>query len=151
VEAGRARAAPRRRLAAAGLLVACVPAPVLALTLAGPWAWALPASVGLAAGVLVLGALAGPAAAPGIGRDAAFDQVAAAALVAWGAALDAYLVARGFGDEPPMLEPAATVVALAAYVAGSAWSFRAPRELYWRWPLACTAAASAWTAVVLLV
>jgi hypothetical protein len=140
-----------RRVLATSAVVSALPAPpLLAAALAPGTGLLAPLFVTLAGGVLLTGAVAGPTAMPGRARGDAFDWVAGTALVAWGACLDVYLVARALGDGPPTMHPTGVLAAGVAYALGSVWAFRHAEQLFWRWPLICTGAAIVWLAVVLV-
>lgn len=137
-------AGPRRWAAAAALAVAL---PVTPLVVAATRGSAAVVVIGVGAACLAaLAAWLGPMAFPGISAAPAVERVMVTAMIAWAAALDAAVAGvavRGGSVAVPGVGIAATA---AAYAAGTAWSVRTPGEVWWRWPVACTATGLVWIA-----
>jgi hypothetical protein len=137
-------AGPSRWAAATGLAVALPMTPLAVAALGGS---AAPAVVGV--GAMCLAALAawlGPLAWPGVTSAPAVERVLVTALIAWAAALDAAVAGFALRSDAVWGSPGSAAVTAAAYAAGSAWSVRTPGEVWWRWPVACTATGLVWVA-----
>ena len=105
--------------------------------LAAPPRWAAAGALALALPVtpLAVAAFGEGSAAPAILAGGAAGLVGLAAWLgptAWPG------IARALAVERVM------VTAVIAYAMGSVWSMRAPGEVWWRWPVACTLTAAAW-------
>jgi hypothetical protein len=133
------------RAAAAGVLALVIPAVPLAVAATGGTSAPLVLAGGAAATAL-LAAWLGPAAWPGIGRAPAVERVLVTATVAWAVALDAAVAGMALRGGDVSRSPAVIAVTAAAYALGSIWSLRAPGEVWWRWPVACSVAAVTWIA-----
>jgi hypothetical protein len=66
------------------------------------------------------------------------------ATIAWAAALDAAVAGVALHGDGVSWSPAIVAATGVAYATGSVWSLRAPGEVWWRWPVACTLTAAAW-------
>jgi hypothetical protein len=131
------------RWASAGVLALALPVAPLAVAAVGGSAAPAILAAG-AAGLAGLAAWLGPAAWPGIARGIAVERVMVTAMIAWAAALDAAVAGVAVHDGGVSFTPAIVAVTVAAYATGSVWSLRAPGDVWWRWPVACTLTAVAW-------
>jgi hypothetical protein len=137
----RTAAAPR--WAAAGVIAFALPVTPLAVAAAGGSAAPGILAVG-AVGLAALAAWLGPAAWPGVDRGPAVERVLVTATIAWAAALDAAVAGVAVRGGGVSWSPVIVTATVAAYATGSVWSLRAPGEVWWRWPVACTLTAAAW-------
>jgi hypothetical protein len=119
--------------------------PVAPIAVAAAGGSAAPAILAMgAAGLAGLAAWLGPAAWPGVARAVAVERVLVTATIAWAAALDAAVAGVAVHGGGVSWSPAIIATTVAAYATGSVWSMRAPGEVWWRWPVACTLTAAAW-------
>jgi hypothetical protein len=137
------RTAAPSQWAAAGVLALALPVAPLAVAAVGGSAAPGILAAG-AAGLAGLAAWLGPAAWPGIARALAVERVLVTAVIAWAAALDAAVAGVAVHDGGVSFTPVVVGATVAAYATGSVWSLRAPGEVWWRWPVACTLTAAAW-------
>lgn len=144
IETGASGSAAGRVLAG-GALALALPAVPLAVAATGAGAAPLVLAAG-AASLALLAAVLGPAALPGTARARAVEWVLITATVAWAAALDAAVAGMAVRGGDVDGSPAVIAVTAAAYVVGSVWSLRAPAEVWWRWPVACSVSAVCWIA-----
>jgi len=134
------------RWAAAGALAVALPAAPLGVAAVGAGSASLGIMAGGAAALALLAAWVGPAALPGTGRAGAVERVIVTAVVAWAAAFDAAVAGAAVRGGSTAYAPAAVAATVLAYAFGSVWSLRSPYEVWWRWPVACTATAAVWIA-----
>jgi hypothetical protein len=142
----QARSAVPPRWAAAGTLAVALPAAPLGVAAVGAGSASLGIIAGGAALLALLAAWVGPAALPGTGRAGAVERVIVTAVVAWAAAFDAAVAGAAVRGGSTAYAPAAVAATVLAYACGSIWSLRAPYEVWWRWPVACTLTAAVWIA-----
>lgn len=140
------RTAAPPRWAAAGALAVALPAAPLGVAAVGAGSASLGIMAGGAAVLALLAAWVGPAALPGTGRAGAVERVIVTAVVAWAAAFDAAVAGAAVRGGSTAYAPAAVAATVLAYACGSVWSLRSPYEVWWRWPVACTATAAVWIA-----
>ena len=134
------------RWAAAGTLALALPAVPLGVAAVGAGSASLGIIGGSAALLALLAAWVGPVALPGMGRAGAVERVIVTAVVAWAAAFDAAVAGAALRGGSTAYAPAAVAATVVAYAGGSIWSLRAPYEVWWRWPVACTVTAAVWIA-----
>jgi hypothetical protein len=134
------------RWAAAGTLALALPAAPLGVAAVGAGSASLGIIAGGAAGLALLAAWVGPAALPGLGRAGAVELVIVTAVTAWAAALDAAVAGAAIRGGSAAFRPVPLTATALAYAGGSIWSLRSPRDVWWRWPVACALTAAVWFA-----
>jgi len=139
------------RAAAVCALAGAMPAPPLvALTLGVRLDEPLPTFYACVAVLVVVAWVLGSTAVPGAGRAWVLERVGVIAVIAWAAGLDVAMLARAFLAGNASRETHAFLLAAAAYICGTAWTFSAARDFEWRWILTCVGSVVVWLAVAAL-
>jgi len=115
--------------------------PLVALTLGVRLDEPLPTFYACVAVLVVVAWVLGSTAVPGAGRAWVVERVGVIAVIAWAAGLDVAMLARAFLAGNASGETEAFLLAAAAYICGTAWTFSAARDFEWRWILTCVGSA----------